>query len=339
MGVPAPPRRCGPGTGSVDRDHAARWRTALVRAVADHAAAHPLEHGLPVEAARQQLGLADSRIVTALLALPAARAGARARVHGARRDRGLGPAGPGTGCRPGRGRDRPGRHRDWLGRGRDRPGGDGPAGWMHARLGRPGGWGRGRPGRGRDGRVQDGPAGSGTERAGSGTERAGSGSERAGSGAGRAGSGAGQAGSGAGTELLLRDGGIAGAAAVAVPAEIRAAVEAVRADLGAAPFGAPEAHRLTGLGLGRWELAAAVRAGALLRVADGIYLLPGGRSRRGRGARRAAQPFTLSEARRALGTTRRVAVPLLELLDARGLTRRPPDDRRTARGRVRPGPE
>ena len=41
------------------------------------------------------------------------------------------------------------------------------------------------------------------------------------------------------------------------------------------------------------------------------------------------QPFTLSEARRALDTSRRVAVPLLELLDRAGATRRLPDDRRT----------
>ena len=40
------------------------------------------------------------------------------------------------------------------------------------------------------------------------------------------------------------------------------------------------------------------------------------------------RPFTLSEARPALGTTRRVAVPLLKLLDRRGLTRRLGDDRR-----------
>ncbi|WP_216592346.1 SelB domain-containing protein, partial [Verrucosispora sioxanthis] len=40
------------------------------------------------------------------------------------------------------------------------------------------------------------------------------------------------------------------------------------------------------------------------------------------------QPFTLSAARQALDTTRRVAVPLLELLDRRGLTRRLPDDAR-----------
>jgi len=34
------------------------------------------------------------------------------------------------------------------------------------------------------------------------------------------------------------------------------------------------------------------------------------------------QPFTTSQARQALGTTRRVAIPLLELLDGRGWTRR-----------------
>jgi len=34
------------------------------------------------------------------------------------------------------------------------------------------------------------------------------------------------------------------------------------------------------------------------------------------------QPFTTSEARQALSTTRRVAIPLLEHLDSRGWTRR-----------------
>jgi selenocysteine-specific elongation factor len=34
------------------------------------------------------------------------------------------------------------------------------------------------------------------------------------------------------------------------------------------------------------------------------------------------QPFTVSQARRALDTTRRVAVPLLEHLDRAGLTER-----------------
>jgi selenocysteine-specific elongation factor len=45
------------------------------------------------------------------------------------------------------------------------------------------------------------------------------------------------------------------------------------------------------------------------------------------------QPFTAAEARQALRTTRRVVIPLLELLDREGITRRLPDDRRIMRGR------
>ena len=46
------------------------------------------------------------------------------------------------------------------------------------------------------------------------------------------------------------------------------------------------------------------------------------RSGRSRSSRAWTQPFTLSAARQALGTTRRVAVPLLEYLDRQGATRR-----------------
>ena len=94
---------------------------------------------------------------------------------------------------------------------------------------------------------------------------------------------------------------------------------------------APEAYHLADLGLGPREIAAAVRAGALLRVTDGVVLLPDAAQQAVRILAGLPQPFTLSEARRALGTTRRVAVPLLELLDRRGDTRRLPDDRRTTR--------
>jgi selenocysteine-specific elongation factor len=207
MGVPEPPTAVRAGDWLVDPGHAARWRAALARAVAEHAAAHPLEHGLPVEAARRQLGLPDPRIISALLALPP-----------------------------------------------DEP---------HA------------------------------------------------------------------AGLVLREGRVVGAAGVGLPAGISAGVDAVRADLETAPFVAPEAYRLAELGLGRRELAAAVRAGALLRIAEGIVLLPGADAAAAAVLAGLPQPFTLSEARRALGTTRRVAVPLLELLDARGLTGRRPDDRRT----------
>ncbi|WP_229071051.1 selenocysteine-specific translation elongation factor [Actinoplanes sp. DH11] len=94
------------------------------------------------------------------------------------------------------------------------------------------------------------------------------------------------------------------------------------------PFAAPEAHRLTELGLGPKQLAAAVRAGLAVRVADQVILPPDAPERAGRVLGDLPQPFTLSQARKALGTTRRVAVPLLELLDRTGITRRLPDDTR-----------
>jgi selenocysteine-specific elongation factor len=117
-----------------------------------------------------------------------------------------------------------------------------------------------------------------------------------------------------------------------LPAPVAEAVAALTADLADAPFAAPEARRLAELGLGTRELAAAERAGALLRVADGIVLLPRADVRAAELLAAIPQPFTLSEARQALGTTRRVAVPLLELLDRRRLTRRLPDDRRAVTG-------
>jgi selenocysteine-specific elongation factor len=43
------------------------------------------------------------------------------------------------------------------------------------------------------------------------------------------------------------------------------------------------------------------------------------------------QPFTLSAARQALGTTRRVAVPLLEHMDRIGVTQRVDGDLRRVR--------
>ena len=114
-----------------------------------------------------------------------------------------------------------------------------------------------------------------------------------------------------------------------LPEPVRQAVARVRAELAAHPFRAPEAGQLAKLGLGAKELAAAVRAGALLRIADQVVLAPDAVERAAVVLADLPQPFTLSQARQALDTTRRVAVPLLELLDQRGVTRRLPDDRRT----------
>ncbi|MFG1760608.1 selenocysteine-specific translation elongation factor [Micromonospora echinofusca] len=128
--------------------------------------------------------------------------------------------------------------------------------------------------------------------------------------------------------LRLRAGRVTAPAADALPEPVARAVARVRAEYADRPFRAPEAEHLADLGLGPREIGAAVRAGALLRLAENVVLLPGAADDAVRVLAGLPQPFTLSAARRALDTTRRVAVPLLELLDRRGVTRRLPDDAR-----------
>ena len=88
------------------------------------------------------------------------------------------------------------------------------------------------------------------------------------------------------------------------------------------PFAAPEADELQELRLGAKQLAAAENAGRLLRLGQGIVLLPGAPQEAKKRIAQLEQPFTLSAARKALSTTRRVAIPLLEYLDEQGITRR-----------------
>jgi selenocysteine-specific elongation factor len=139
-------------------------------------------------------------------------------------------------------------------------------------------------------------------------------------------------------QLQVRDGRLrrveppqAGPAPPSLPPRVTAAVQAVLADLTGAPFLAPDATRLRELGLDHKAVAAAARAGLLLRVAEQIVLAPGADTRAAGVLARLPQPFTTAEARQALGTTRRVAIPLLEYLDRAGITQRLPDDRRRVR--------
>jgi selenocysteine-specific elongation factor len=113
-----------------------------------------------------------------------------------------------------------------------------------------------------------------------------------------------------------------------LPASIRTAVDALIRELGHQPFAAPDSTRLSELGLDGKAIAAADRAGLLLRLAEHVVLRPDAETEAVRRLGELTQPFTASEARIALGTSRRVVLPLLERLDARGLTRRLPDDRR-----------
>jgi selenocysteine-specific elongation factor len=119
--------------------------------------------------------------------------------------------------------------------------------------------------------------------------------------------------------------------APSLPPRTAAAVKAVLADLADAPFLAPDAGRLRELGLDSRAIAAAARAGLLMRVAEQVVLAPGAQAQAARILAGLPQPFTTAEARQALGTTRRVAIPLLEYLDRAGITQRLPDDRRRLR--------
>ena len=129
--------------------------------------------------------------------------------------------------------------------------------------------------------------------------------------------------------LTLRGGRVSAGASGAsgAPVELVALLDKAFAGLG--PFAAPQAYDLAELGLGHRQLAAAVRTGLLVQLAPNVVLRADTPGRAARILAGLPQPFTLSEARRALDTGRRVAVPLLELLDRRGVTSRLPDDRRT----------
>ncbi|MGH3710392.1 MAG: SelB C-terminal domain-containing protein, partial [Pseudonocardiaceae bacterium] len=132
-----------------------------------------------------------------------------------------------------------------------------------------------------------------------------------------------------GPHLTLADGrvhlGPPTSSASGLPTAVRNAIAEIRAELAHRPFAAPETHRLAELGLGTKQLAAAVRAGELLKIADGIYLAPGADDTATQRLRDLPNPFTLSQARQALDTTRRVTVPLMEHLAHRGITRRLPN--------------
>jgi selenocysteine-specific elongation factor len=132
--------------------------------------------------------------------------------------------------------------------------------------------------------------------------------------------------------LRVEAGRVTSRAAVVLPEGLLRAVEEVRKELDAEPFAAPTADRLRELGLDNKAAAAAAKAGLLLRPEPGIVLLPGADRLAAAWLAELPQPFTTSEARQRLGTSRRVALPLLGHLDRVGLTRRLPDDRREVTG-------
>jgi selenocysteine-specific elongation factor len=131
-----------------------------------------------------------------------------------------------------------------------------------------------------------------------------------------------------GAGLQIVDGRVVRPGSTGQPDRLPDAVHALVARLQTAPFAAPDRDELRDLGVGRRELAAAARAGVLLALADDIVLLPSSPTAALHLLEGIEAPFTTSEARRALGTTRRVVIPLLEHLDRIGATQRVDDIRR-----------
>jgi selenocysteine-specific elongation factor len=100
-----------------------------------------------------------------------------------------------------------------------------------------------------------------------------------------------------------------------LPPAVTTALDSLLSRLAEHPFAAPDAAELVGLGLDARARAVLADAGLLLRLPGDVLLLPDAPARAAALLRGLDAPFTLSQARQALGTTRRVAVPLLEHLD------------------------
>jgi selenocysteine-specific elongation factor len=129
--------------------------------------------------------------------------------------------------------------------------------------------------------------------------------------------------------LRVEGGRVTDATAPQLPPALERAAAALLA--GVDGFNAPEAGRIGEVGLDERGLAALHRAGRVLRVDDKVVLQPGADDRALELLRGLPQPFTTSQARQALGTSRRVALPLLAHLDATGRTVRLADDTRRVR--------
>lgn len=124
------------------------------------------------------------------------------------------------------------------------------------------------------------------------------------------------------TALRNEGGRVAAHARQHLPSHVEEAVVALEARWRISPFSAPDVPELRAMGLGPGELAAAERAGRLVVLERDLVLAPRILDTAAEVLKGLPGTFTLSQARLALGTSRRVAVPLLELMDRTGWTTR-----------------
>jgi selenocysteine-specific elongation factor len=127
--------------------------------------------------------------------------------------------------------------------------------------------------------------------------------------------------------LTVEDGRIARPGAVAALGAAEAAFRTIEDRWRQNPFAAPAQPDLDELGIGRRDVATAEKLGRILRL-DDVMLPPDAAERAVERLSALAQPFTVSQARQALDTTRRVALPLLAHLDRTGRTERIDDQAR-----------
>lgn len=119
-----------------------------------------------------------------------------------------------------------------------------------------------------------------------------------------------------------------------LPPAVRIALEHLDAWYADQPFTAPTAERLDQLGLDAAALAAAARAGRVLRLGPRLVLSVGADTTAADRLASLPSPFRVTEACAALAASRRTVVPLLEHLDRQGWTRQVQAGRRVV---VTPG--
>jgi selenocysteine-specific elongation factor len=124
------------------------------------------------------------------------------------------------------------------------------------------------------------------------------------------------------TELVIDAEGVHRRGSVARAAKIDYVLQPVMQRLASDPFDAPKRDELAAMGVSEKYLALAVREGRLLEVDPGVYLHPDAVDQALRCLAELPQPFTVSAARQALGSSRRVVLPLLVALDAAHRTER-----------------
>ena len=112
--------------------------------------------------------------------------------------------------------------------------------------------------------------------------------------------------------------------------EAQHGIPALTGWLAAHPLQAPARDDLAAWSLTPSDLAEAERRGEVYRV-SGLVLAGDVLTTAERVVRQLPQPFSVGAATRALGTSRRIAIPLLERLDSALVTRRLPDGRREVR--------